>query len=659
MRRSLLFSALPIASSFSLAAGLAACLVSCGGEPPPVPPAAPTAVLKTPPASEAAMALPPADLTAVPEPEGLVLYARLAKPSEALKVVGGWAGTPMPGAEEIGALLTGEPSGAALDLDQSIDYAVSLRGTHKRGAMSAAVKSLDAAKAAFAKYKLVPGENGALRIEGLGKPNDDATNSDDGEARVCEIAPSYGAAAARLVCGDSDDALHDLAPWLTRTATRATYPADLHVEGRLAPVRPLVEQFRRMLPLFAGSAIGVRRGESPAVDDALRAFVEDVADFTGDAEVVSFDGMIAAPQATATLTTTFRGTSSLLARLAVAHPERAATPPAAFWKLPADTDLAFFHGAVDASDFERARDRAAAILAELLGKDGLTDADRKALRDAAAHTMDLFAMPQVIGKGVDAAAAQSAMAAIGGAKEGAAREEAERAAAEKAAGWIAFEVEAPAAKASGALKEWTTAWARPGVAKWAKAHSTDAPAPSIKSAPLPAGLAGVGKDAAHLEIVAYRPHHVAKGEKKPAPGKPMILHAVVVPDGSASWIVFAADESLLVAKVKEILAGAGGQGGIGSRLASMKDAKMNAGGFLTARGLLDGLPFSWALGGYWTSLPSDAFASFAAAPDQGMTAIPFQLTSQPGGGAAPAGTFVATATVPRAAIEGVVHAILR
>ena len=45
-----------------------------------------------------------------------------------------------------------------IDLDQPIDFALTLRDRQPRGAMSAAVKSLDDAKAAFAKFKLVPVE---------------------------------------------------------------------------------------------------------------------------------------------------------------------------------------------------------------------------------------------------------------------------------------------------------------------------------------------------------------------------------------------------------------------------------------------------------------------------------------------------------------------
>jgi hypothetical protein len=627
-------------------------VVACGGAPAPE--------AKTPaaaPAPKAPPAPPPADVSAVPEPEGLVAFARLAKPNEALKVVGSWVHLPMPGAEQLGSLVTGVSTGTAIDLDFPLDYAVSVVGTKKRGAISAAVRSMDEAKAAFAKFKLVPAENGALLIQGLEEAAD-PDGDGDGDARVCELAPAAGAASARLICGDSDEALASLGPWLARTAPRATYPADLHVEARMAPVRPQIEAARRLLPLFAGSALGVKRGENPAFDELFHATIEDLADFAGDADTINVDAMLAEAQATVTLTTAFRGTSSTLARLAVGHPERADAPPPAFWKLPADTDAAYFHRQIDPADFDKVRDHLANAIGAWLEKEKVADADRKVLRDAATHTFEMLGVPGVYGKGLDVAEATRAQAAIGSAKDDAAREEAERLAAEKLAGWMAMEIEAPAPKVAATAKEWATAWARPGIAKWAKGLATDAPPPSFKTAPLPKGIAA--KDASHFTITTYRPHHVEKGKKKPPQGKPLVLHLLTVPEGNATWLVFAADEALAVAKANEVTAKSSASP-LAARagLAPMKDARMSAGGFVSARGLASGLPFTWVLGPYWESVGDDDLARLANAPEQGATAIPFQLVARPGGGAEPAGTFVATVTVPKEAIEAIVRLAVR
>ncbi len=411
----------------------------------------PPAALPPPAAATVAAPAPP-DLSPTPEPEGLVAFARATKPSEAIKVVGGWVQMPMPGPAEVGSLVAGESTGNLIDLDQPIDFALAMHGREPRGAISAAVRSLDEARAAFSKYKLVPAANGAFRVEGLGKPAEDPggapqdqdskVDKDDderGEARVCQLVPAFGPAATRLICAESLATLHELAPWLARTATRATYPADLHVELRLAPLRPLVDQMRRVLPMFAGSALGMRHTGVPAIDDAFRAAVDDVADLTSDADTIDLDAMLGEPQGTVTVTSRFRSTTSLLARLAVAHPERAEAAPAAFWKLPADADVAVFHSGVDAADFEHPRDHVADVIGAALAQGGLGDADRKAIRDAASHTLDLVALRSEYAKGLDVDAAAKAVAAIKARRSpgtAAAHDEAERVAAEKMAGMV-------------------------------------------------------------------------------------------------------------------------------------------------------------------------------------------------------------------------------
>jgi hypothetical protein len=580
---------------------------------------------------------------------------------------------PMPGPAEVGSLVTGEPTGNLVDLDQPIDFAIVLNGRQARGAMSVAVRSIDEAKLAFSKYKLVPDKNGAFLVDGLGKPGDPDKDEGTGEARICELVPSFGPAATRLICAESKPTLDALAPWLARTVPRATYPSDMHLDVHPAPVRGIVSQMRRLLPMLAGQALGIRHTGVPEIDDAFRASVDDLADFVSDAETISVDAMLGEPQATVTVTSQFRSSTSFLARAALAHPERAGAPPPAFWKLPADADFAYFYGGIDPSDFEHPRDHLADVMSAALAKNGLDDVDRKAIREVASHTLDLVALRSEYAKGIDLDAAEKAIAAIKSLKGGtsgsgparppsdaevAARDEAERVAAEKMAGWLVIGLDAPAAKVGAVEKEWAAAWARPGVAKWVRSKATDAPAPVMRLAPLPKGI--TAKDATHLELVVYSPRPEvtepdpgAKKRPKKAPaGKPLVLHALVVPDGAASWLVFAADPALAVAKANELL----GAGSLATRagLAPMKDARMNAGGFITTRSFEVEDVFSWVLSPRWGKLEHDPLHSIASASDQEATPILFQIASQPAGGASPAGTFTAAATVPKAAIQAIV-----
>lgn len=604
----------------------------------------------------------------MPAPEGLVVYARAAKPSEGLKVIGAWVGMPMPGAEEVGNLVAGESIGNVLDLDQPIEFAMTLKGREQHGVISAAVKSLDDAKAAFAKYKLVPvaGQPGALRIDGLGSPGagekkDRDGDDDDNDAHVCELVPAVGS-ITRLMCGESDGSLHELAPWLSRTTPRTTFPADLHVEVHLAPVRPLIGQMRRALPMLASAGLGIRRSAAPELDALLTAAIDDFADFTSDADDMAFDVMLGEPQGSVAVSAQFRSTTSVMARLAVQHPERAAAPPASYWKLPADSDFATFHREIDAADYDHLRDHLADALGGALGKEGMADADRKAVHDVAAHTLDVFALPSVYGSGLDEGAASKAIAALHAVKEGdaAAHEAAQLAAAQKMAGWFVVGVDAPATKLTALEKEWQTTWARPGVAKWIHSKALEAPAPALRLTAVPKGLPA--KDASHLELSVYPPRPAESANDKKAtkrgPTKPITLHAIVVPDGGSSWLVFSADQDLAVAKAKELLAGSPG---LASRagLASMKDAKVSSGGFFSPRGLTEGNTFLWTLfPNSWRELGRDPLAPLAQSPDHGTTPILFQFVAQAPAAASPSGSFTGNVTVPKAAIEAIVRAAM-
>jgi hypothetical protein len=601
-----------------------------------------------------------------------VVYARAAKPSEGLKVIGGWVGMPMPGAEEVGNLVAGESVGNVLDLDQPIEFAMTLKGREQHGVISAAVRSLDDAKAAFAKYKLVPvaGQPGALRVDGLGNAGGGAKagekgdqDDDDNDAHVCELVPAVGS-ITRLMCGDSEGSLLELAPWLARTTPRTTFPSDLHVEVHLAPVRPLIGQMRRALPMLASAGLGIRRSQAPELDALLTAAIDDFADFTSDADELALDAMLGEPQGSIAVSAQFRSTTSVMARLAVEHPERAAAPPGSYWKLPADSDFATFHREIDASDYDHLRDHLADALGGALGKEGMADADRKAVHDVAAHTLDLFALPSVYASGIDADAASKAVLALHAVKEGdeAGREAAQLTAAQKMAGWFVVGVDSPAAKLSALEKEWQTAWARPGVAKWIHGKAIDVPAPTLRLTAVPKGLPA--KDASHLELSVYPPRPAeapnANGKKatKKGPTKPITLHAIVVPDGNSSWLVFAADVDLAVAKAKEVLAGSPGLSGRAG-LASMKDAKISSGGFFSPRGFAEGNVFLWTLfPNSWRELRRDPLAVLASAPDHGTTPILFQLLAQPAAAASPAGSFSGNVTVPKAAIEAIVRAAM-
>lgn len=654
---------------------LGALSTSCGGTPPPQAPAAPG------PQAPVAAPPPPADLSEVPAPASLVVSGRLAKLSASLGTVHGWTKLPMPQSEQVTELLTSEPVGPIVDLDRPIDFAVAIVGSGAKmkdlTAVSAAVKDPDKVKAALSeRYKLVPGDNGALLIQGLGKPkgrDEDEDGDDDGKAgggepeaaRSCELAPAFGDAPVRIVCGFSPKALTDLAPWLTRTATRAASTADLHVDVRMAPLKATIAEQRRLLAMILGGVVGGRMGLGSLRELAL-AVGNDAADFASDLDGASVDVTLADAGAQAQLAVKLAGNASAIGRVITAHPERSGPAPAAFWQLPADADFAGFSRGIDEAELARGRDLVLRVVADALSDLGLKEVDRKPLVDALGKIVTPSAM--VYGSGVDVPEVRSAIAAqrAAGGKPEAERAASKREVAEALLGWRVLEVDEPSARIAGALKELSAAISRPSVVAAIKAHDKDAVPPSFRAAPvakaaaLPAGAqhyvlelhAGEHHAAAHLGAKPPKP-----ADKKPAaPAKPLQVHVFVVPDGQRTWIAVGGDEAITAARLAATLGSGGEKLGSRADLASLKDARIGSGGFLTARGLPEAAQQASLLanGGTWGA--SDVFDEAAQMPHQGLTPIVFSTTVQ--AGASPA-TVVARLQVPRDAIEDVVTTVLR
>jgi len=648
----------------SLAAlSLALSITGCGASaPPPQAPAVPKPVPEVAPP-------PPVDLSAVPEPATLVVSARFAKLSASFATAHGWTKLPMPQSEQVTELLTSEAVGPIVDLDQPIDFAVAVVGTGAKmkdlTALSAAVKDPDKVKAALAeRYKLVPGDNGALLIQGLGKPSRDSADDDsddDGKhppdehdaSRSCELAPAFGAAPVRLVCGFTPKALAELGPWLTRTATRGASTADLHVDVHMKPLQPTIADQKRLIGMILGSVLGGRRGLSGRRELAV-AFGTDLADFAGDLDGASADVALGDAGAQATVTLKLTGSTSALARIATSHPERSGPPPAAFWQLPGDADIAVFSRGVDEAQLARGRDLVLQAVGGALGEQGVKDADRKAIVDSLAKLVSPSAM--VYGSGVDAEAIRKALATEKGLSiqsEQTEKEEAKRQTIEALLGWRVIELAA--------------AVGRPSVGAAYREKLRDAVPPALRSVPapkiagLPAGVQHFVLELHTLERKAPAPPRPGKppppAAKKPLPPlKPLLVHILVAPDGHRTWIAVGGDEAVTASRLSVALGTTGDKLAAHADLAAMKDATVGAGGFFTARGLPEaGQQLPLLLEGA-TWLGKETFDEAAQMPHQGLTPILFSSTAQSGGGAA---VTVTRITLPRDAIEDAVATVLR
>ncbi|HEY3820179.1 MAG TPA: hypothetical protein VGL81_23605 [Polyangiaceae bacterium] len=647
----------------------------CGGNAPP--PQAP-AIAKPAPAPPPAAAV---DVSPVPEPAALVVSARFAKLSASLATVHGWTKLPMPQSEQITELLTSEAVGPIVDLDQPIDFAVAVTGSGAKmkdlTAISAGVKDPERVKAALGeRYKLVPGDNGVLLVQGLGKPaagnnDEDSDGRPDGEpSRTCELAPAFGEAPVRLVCGLTASALTELGPWLTRTATRGPSTGDLHVDVRMKPLQQTIVEQKRLIGMILGSVLGGRLGLSSLRDLAV-AFGNDLADFAGDLDGASADVSLGDAGVQVAATMRFSGSTSTLTRIATGHPERSGPAPAAFWQLPGDADVAAFNRGIDEAQLARGRDLVLEAVGGALGESGVKDADRKAVVDGLAKLVSPAAM--VYGSGVDAEAVRKALAAekaLTVQSEQSEKDEAKHRTIEAFLGWRVFEADEPSTRFTAGLKELAAAIDRPSVAVAYRAKLRDAVPPSLRALPvprsaaLPAGAQHYLLELHTLERKAPPPRAGKPGAtpKKPlGPLKPLLVHLFVVPDGARTWLAVGGDEGVTASRLAATLGGPNATGG-GDKLAAhaalapLKDASVGAGGFFTARGLPEAaeqLPLLFE-GATWVA--RETFEEAAQMPHQGLTPILFSSTAQ-ASGATP--TTVTRLTLPKDAIEDVVSAVLR
>ncbi len=578
----------------------------------------------------------------------------------------------MPQSDRVTELLAGGPLGPLVDLDQPIDLAVAAAGKGMamsgQVAVSAAVRDPESAKAALAeRFKLVPGDNGVLLLRDIAHaPHpadgvDEDRSGDDDSRHACELSPAYGSASTRLVCGSDAASLALLGPWLTRTATRAAFASDVHVDVRLEPMKATVREQKRLLSAILGGLLG---GHLGGVMDLGVAVGTDLGDFGLDLDGLSLDLSLADPGATGTVTFKISGVSSALARVMTANASRNGPPPAPFWQMPGDADFAFFDRGFEASDFARGRDLGLRVLTDTLAEDGVKEADRHAIVDAVGNLVS--SAPAVYASGLDSDAVRKALAAeraIGDAGDLAQRAEARRAVAEALLGWRIIEADEPAAGPVDALKALASAWARPAVvaayrAKW------KVPPPALRVVPMPAPgpskttpLPGAQHFVLDTFLPALAPSPAKPGAKAKGagPAKPLAIHVVAVPDGARAWFGVGGDVTLVVAKLAQALAGSGDNLGANPELASLKDANVGAAGLATASGISETVTQWAALLGSETLVGAEQFDVSQPLPHLGRTPIAFSLTAKAGQPA----SAVASLHVSKGTIEDAVVTILR
>jgi hypothetical protein len=658
---------------------------ACGGAPPPVAPSsAPKAVAIAKPE-------PPPDVSSVQEPAGLIVVGRVAKPEGILKTVGTWTRLPLPGGADLVRSMTDDAVASVVDLSQPIDGAVLLGGSKMDpkpvAAFSVAVRSFDSARTKLAaRHKLTPGPNGSYWVAGVGKS--DAPRSarmgeehgaeeeeEDDDTEGCALA--HGATGARLVCGEKSG-VEALTPYLSRTLPRQQWPADVHVEVRFAPTREPAAQLRAMLPILGRGLMG---NQGQALRDLLDAAAGEMVDFVGDSDKMTLDAQLADAGASATMRVEYQRASSFIAKVATSSPDKADVPPAALWRMPAETDLAFYSRGSEPKHFDRPRELIGNIVTELAGEEGMPEAERKTLRDLVAdRVMPLFTGGVVYGKGFDQSAVEKAVEAKKNVKpgDGQAEDAATRALGTQVIGWHLLNVNEPIAKVGPMLKEWGQLWARPGFTKWVKSHTSPKMMAQVRTTPLPAGVT-LPKDAVHLEITIPRedlevypsvpaspppaagkrgattlsgPVAIVKAQGgKKLPRKPIVFHVIAVPDGATTWLGFGLDAKAIAQKAAASLSSATGASTFGKTPMAdkLRSVKANAAWVVTLRGLL-----------VVTAMDRGRtpFGTLGMLEHKGTTPITMTFAAQGPSPSAASGTSVTTFNLSRAAIEDIVKLVM-
>ena len=241
-------------------------LSSCGGDHttgPVTPPPPTAATVATTAVADADEPLPTGDTSAVEEPQGLVVLARIARPSETLATLSDWGKKGELSPDRIlQSLMNGKLADLA-DLEQPIDVAAAVvpegRAVAPRFVISFALRHGPGTyRALKSRFSILQHPNGVLALKPSGPPSgegapsgEDAKGDHEGHEGACSVAPAAGSASHRVVCSRDEDSVRDLLPFVTRTYPRTETKGVIVAEIRASALH---EPARKMAPLFKSMA---------------------------------------------------------------------------------------------------------------------------------------------------------------------------------------------------------------------------------------------------------------------------------------------------------------------------------------------------------------------------------------------------------------------
>jgi hypothetical protein len=553
--------------------GLLAGLVACGGgeaKPPVTKP-----VVDTPKPTAV-------DATPVAAPAGLAAEGHATSAKAFFDVARDWFNAPVPGGDKLTRDFVGADVGDLLDPSAAVDFAVQMDEGQlvPAYAFGSTVKAGTDVKAAFAKgFTAKAGENGSTLFE---KKVERAADDDEGDdivrsSRVCLAWQAALTDRTRLVCG-SPAGVKALSAYILRTLPTKAYASDLHIDVFVNHIQK---------PLKMG--LNLAKGQlPPGLGDGLG----DVGQLLGDVGKLSIDGKINGDRIDGGLHLTFTSAESKAGKAFVESQARTAPAPAAFYKLPADVDAAFYTQGMGGDG---------AMLDQLFSKrPGISDLFKGKVKD-------LLKKPVVLGHGVDLVAAKAAVDAVAAEKDEVKKITAQAKAQSAFDGYFAvrFEEKAETVKAlvdeaNKVSEDERKAHEKADAAKAKDAKDASRPIrPMIveKTTTSPATF-GLPKGTVHYIrtttiTTEAAPVHVeekpAKGQKSPPKpvSKPPVKvttekHVFLVPDGAATWAYVGADANGLSETAKKVL-GADKPLAARAGLDVITKGVANSGGFVTPK----------------------------------------------------------------------------
>jgi hypothetical protein len=601
-------------------------LASCGGGTPTVAPTVPIASATAPPPSPPVE--PPADVSALPPPGGLAVTLHIAHPrivfDKVTSVLGSLSSLlPSLGKVDLDSAVTaaaGAPIGAAIDLEQPVDVALSDwngEGGPKIAGSVGLVASPGAREALEKFYKSAETGSGVVRLE----PRDDPP--DGASPRPCAILPSYGG-SARLVCGENEKAVLHLGPYLARTMTRTTSNDDLRIE---VFVRALQE----------GKAAST--DDSPKKDkDPGERLADDLAEkLLADVGSVVIEASWRSNALDTKVTTSFANATSLLTRAALGL-GTPGSPPALFDRLPRDASFAWYGRGATSADLEPLRTSLLGAAREAFVEGGYPPAGvDEFLGPIRQHFLAGGAWAVATGARLDDARSALDAYVAGGKTTEAARSKARP----TRTGWFVAGVDEPPQPWIDAARVIVKSDGMKPVGKPKRLDpEKDLMAPVIRPVPaalhLPAGTLYIETQ------VTPNPKWAAKRKKDKLSVDPSLAHKVhlfVVPDGTRTWFAAAEDPALAATEVLASLGGAPDTGTLASRhdLDALRAMPASTAGFVSAAGLV-----AWRGGETDEELRKarESLMGVASLTSKGMTPVPIGFAAMPGaGGASQGGDF--------------------